>query len=305
MNDGPLVSIVVNFLNAERFIEEALESAFAQTYQRWELLLVDDGSTDGSTEIARRYAAENPDRLRYLEHPDHTNRGMSASRNLGIRSARGQYIAFLDADDVWLSRKLEQQVRILDSQPQAAMVYGLSEYWYSWSDDTHPNRDFLHELGVPSHTLIRPPTLITRFFLAQDAAVPSPTDILVRREVVERIGGFEESFRGPYEDQALYAKLCLVEPVFAVNACWDRVRQDFGSTDWVMAQGSEAYATRLVFLTWLARYLAEERVDDPDILRRLQKELWRCRHPTLSRLWSERRKVPREIVRRALARGLR
>src|SRR5258706_2880162 len=79
-----LVSVVVIFLNAERFISEAVESVVAQTYGNWELLLVDDGSNDGSTEIARSYAAKFPDKIRYLEHHGHENRGMSASRNLGI-----------------------------------------------------------------------------------------------------------------------------------------------------------------------------------------------------------------------------
>src|SRR5215218_5812117 len=98
MSSESLVSVIIIFLDAERFIEEAIESVFAQTYDDWELLLVDDGSTDGDTRIALEYAEQNPGRVRYLQHPGHQNRGMSASRNLGIGSARGEYIAFLDAD---------------------------------------------------------------------------------------------------------------------------------------------------------------------------------------------------------------
>src|SRR5262245_21147944 len=100
-----LVSVIISFLNAERFIQEAIESVFAQGYEHWELLLVDDGSTDESTAIARRYTAQHPERVRYLEHAGHQNRGLSASRNLGIRHAQGEYIAFLDADDVWLPHR--------------------------------------------------------------------------------------------------------------------------------------------------------------------------------------------------------
>jgi glycosyltransferase involved in cell wall biosynthesis len=131
-----VVSVVAIFLNAKRFIEEAIESVFAQTDNRWELLLVDDGSTDGSAAIARRYAERHPEQVCYLEHLGHVNRGMSASRNLGVSNARGKYIAFLDADDVWLPHKLEQQIPILDSQPEAAMVYGLSQF--SRSRRCHP-----------------------------------------------------------------------------------------------------------------------------------------------------------------------
>ena len=100
MSDSPLVTTIIIFLDAERYFEEAIASVFAQTYPHWELLLVDDGSTDGSTAIARHYAMQYQTRVRYLEHPGHQNRGMSATRNLGVKHARGRYIAFVDADDV-------------------------------------------------------------------------------------------------------------------------------------------------------------------------------------------------------------
>src|SRR5687768_6214760 len=103
MSNQTPVSVVIIFWNAERFIQESIKSVFAQTYPAWELLLVDDGSNDGSTAVARRYTEQHPERVRSLEHPGHANRGMSASRNLGIRYAHGAYIAFLDADDVWFS----------------------------------------------------------------------------------------------------------------------------------------------------------------------------------------------------------
>ena len=85
---SPEISCLTIFLNPGRFFETALESVLAQSFSDWELLLVDDGSTDGSTEIAKEYAARYPERIRYLEHPEHANRGMSASRNLGIRHTR-------------------------------------------------------------------------------------------------------------------------------------------------------------------------------------------------------------------------
>lgn len=97
-----LVSATIAFLNAEKFLAETIESVLAQTYPNWELWLVDDGSTDGSSQIARDYAARHADRIHYLEHPGHENRGKSASRNLGLRHARGRYVTWLDADDVWL-----------------------------------------------------------------------------------------------------------------------------------------------------------------------------------------------------------
>src|SRR5579862_1030782 len=101
----PLVSVIISFLNGARFIREAVESVFVQTYRNWELLLVDDGSTDQSTQIAREYASLHSENVRYLEHNGHSNRGLSASRNLGIRRSGGEFLAFLDCDDVWLPQK--------------------------------------------------------------------------------------------------------------------------------------------------------------------------------------------------------
>src|SRR5258705_7087515 len=92
---SPLVSVVMIFLNAESFIQEAIQSVLDQDYSNWELLLVDDGSSDGSTQIALAAAGQYPQRVHYLEHADHQNRGMSASRNLGARHAHGEYLAFL------------------------------------------------------------------------------------------------------------------------------------------------------------------------------------------------------------------
>ncbi|TKB70433.1 MAG: glycosyltransferase family 2 protein [Nitrospira sp.] len=99
MESQPLISAIIIFLNGEAFMREAIESVFAQTYRNWELLLVDDGSTDQSAEIAKEYAERYAGKVTYLEHPGHWNLGMSAARNLGIKAAKGKYIAFLDCDD--------------------------------------------------------------------------------------------------------------------------------------------------------------------------------------------------------------
>ena len=81
----PEVSVVVPFLDARAFLEESIASVRTQTCSSWELLLIDDGSTDGGTDIARDHAGREPERVRYLEHPGHARRGASAARNLGIR----------------------------------------------------------------------------------------------------------------------------------------------------------------------------------------------------------------------------
>jgi glycosyltransferase involved in cell wall biosynthesis len=298
MSNEPLVSIIVPFFNAAKFLDEAIMSVFEQSYQAWELFLVDDGSTDESTDIARRYAAEHPGKVVYLEHPDHRNHGKSASRNRGIHSASGKYLAFLDADDVWLSNILEEEVAILESQPEAAMVYGPIQWWYSWTGESvDVGRDYVEELGLPPNTLIRPPTLLTRF-LQDRAAVPS--DILVRRESIERVGGFEEEFKVLYEDQVFYAKVCLAAPVFASGKCWYRYRQHPDSSCARAMITGEYYSSRLVFLHWLVAYVSNQGVQDAALRWALYKELWPYRHPAAYRLL--RRIVTRSNIINRVAR---
>lgn len=107
-NPGPpIVSVVIPFYNAVSTLGQAIASVQAQTRPDWEALLVDDGSTDGSVDVAKRAVAMDP-RLRLLHPP--TRLGAAGARNLGIQSARGRYIGFLDADDLWLPQKLELQV---------------------------------------------------------------------------------------------------------------------------------------------------------------------------------------------------
>ena len=129
---SPRVTIITIFYNAEAHFREAIDSVLAQEFEDFELLLVDDGSTDSSTAIARDYQARDP-RIRYCEHPGHANRGMSASRNLGLAEARGDLIAFIDADDRWRPTKLGQQVELLDRLPAVDAVGGAVNYWASHS----------------------------------------------------------------------------------------------------------------------------------------------------------------------------
>jgi glycosyltransferase involved in cell wall biosynthesis len=309
MSNKPLISVVIIFLNAEEFIQEAIESVFAQTYDNWELLLVDDGSTDGSTNIAWQCAEQYSGKVRYLEHDGHQNRGMSASRNLGIREATGEYMAFLDADDIYLPQKLERQVVILDSYPTAAMVYGATQHWHSWtgkSEDLH--RDHRRKLGVPPDTLVQPPTLPI-LFLQDKAQTPGTCGVLVRREAIERVGGFEENFRGMFEDQVFFYKLCLSAPVFVESGSWDRYRQHPNSHCEVSRViGTYDPKGRLnptygAFLNWLEAYLTEQRITDGELWKALRAGLWPYHHPILykvSHLATQTEGLLKRIVRRTL-----
>jgi glycosyltransferase involved in cell wall biosynthesis len=282
----PRVSIITVFLNGERFLEEAICSVLRQTAADWELLLVDDGSSDGSTAIARRHASEQPERIRYLEHPGHENRGAAAARNLGVRHARGEYIAFLDADDVYLPRKLEEQVPLLDSLPEAAMLYGRTRLWYSWDRDTRDHwREGMTTPAPRLDALIAPPELVIAH-LRDEHVYPTTCSVLIRREAIDAVGGFEEAFRDTYEDMTLFMKLLLRYPVYVADRCWDWYRKHPGST-WAVAQRSGAYRigrpypARAAFLRWLEGYIEQEGITDADLRRALDTEMRPYRYPRL------------------------
>jgi glycosyltransferase involved in cell wall biosynthesis len=278
MSKTALVSIITSFLNTEQFLEESIQSALAQTYQNWELLLVDDGSTDRSTEIAKRYVSLYPEKVRYLEHENHQNRGLSASHNFGIRQAKGTYIAFLDADDVWLPEKLENQVKILNSQPEAAMLYGASIYWYSWTGNPEDaQRDFIwDDFGVEPNRLFQPPSLL--IILLRDGKIPCPISVLVRREAIEHLGGFEESFR-TFTDQVFYTKICLNAPVFVSSGCWEKYRQNPNSLCADMKKQGTTYSIRIKYLNWVEQYLIDQGFKNTEVWDVLQRVLWRYRRP--------------------------
>lgn len=255
--DRGLVSVVLNFLNAERFIDEAVASVYAQSYPAWELLLIDDGSTDRSTGIARGYTARDPDRVRYLEFPGHENRGASAARNLGMREARGEFIAFLDSDDVWFPERLARGVELLSLHPGAGMTYGESEYWYSWAGETPARADRVQPHGFAADCIVPAPELLVRY-LTHAAALPCMPSITVRRDAVLSSGGFVDSFCGMHDDQAFLSRFCLSHDVYVSHECWDRYRQHDTSLCAVAERQGGVAGARQAYLAWLRGFLEEQ-----------------------------------------------
>jgi glycosyltransferase involved in cell wall biosynthesis len=300
---APLISVITIFLNAERFISEAIESVLSQTYQAWELLLVDDGSSDRSTEIALHYTRQHPGRIRYLVHEGHQNRGMSASRNLGLRASRGDYVAFLDADDVYLPGKLDAQLRALEARPSVAMVYGYTLHWYSWTGRPEDlGRDEPRRIGIAPGTVMLPPALAALFLRDRhQVQTPCTCGVLVRREAVEAVGGFEEQFAGLFEDQAFFFKICVNFPVLVDGGTWDRYRQHDDS--YCLRRRSAGDVDPLVrpnvhhetFLRWLQRYVSDKRIVDDELSLALSNELWPYDHPHLYGFGSHLATVSRRL----------
>jgi glycosyltransferase involved in cell wall biosynthesis len=284
-----LVSVITIFLDAAAFLDEAIASVIAQTYPAWELILVDDGSTDASVAIARRWSGAHPDRVRILAHPDGGNHGMSASRRLGVDAARGEFLAFLDADDLFLPDKLERQVAILRAHPEVAMVFGPSLHWYGWTgrpDDAA--RDVPRRLGVEPDRTVAPPTLALAY-LDHRADTPATCAVLIRGTTIERLDGFVPAFRGLYEDQVFIYQVVLGSTVYVEGTAHDRYRRhpaaycEVRIRNGTHADDDRPTVARGAFLSWLDGYVRRHMPEDEGVRRRLDRELWPYRHPRLAR----------------------
>jgi glycosyltransferase involved in cell wall biosynthesis len=165
---SPLISVIIGVYNADLYLAEALESVLMQDYRPLELIVVDDGSTDASGEVAQRY-----EEVHYIHQ---ANGGNGSARNTGIEAATGEYLAFLDADDRFTEGKLSLQMRALDEDPGLDMVFG------------HVQEFVSPELDEETRATIRPP-----------AATPmpwtAPNLMLIRRASFDRVGLFSTSVR--------------------------------------------------------------------------------------------------------------
>lgn len=124
MLNSPLITIIIPVYNCDRYLAEALESILAQTYRPIEIIVVDDGSTDGSAEVAKRFGSS----VRYYFQPQS---GAGAARNYGTDLAQGSFFAFLDADDFWIEDKLTRQMSVFESEPEVDIVFGHVQQFHS------------------------------------------------------------------------------------------------------------------------------------------------------------------------------
>jgi glycosyltransferase involved in cell wall biosynthesis len=248
------VSVICIFFEAERFLREAIDSVLAQDFGEFELILVDDGSTDTSTQIAKDYCAQNPGMIRYREHPGHVNKGACAARNLGLSLARGEFVAFMDADDRWAPSKLREQLDICDRFPEIDAVAGATRYWSSWDG----GEDEIVPTGHVQGRAVRPPEGLLRIYPLGRAEPPAPSDLFLRRSTVEAIGGFEESFTGPlqmYEDQAFLTKFFLQGTIYFATNVWLDYRLHDQSCTAIVSKKGLARAVRQHCLEWFENYV--------------------------------------------------
>lgn len=192
----PLVSIVTPVYNGEQYLAEAIESALAQTYRNFELLIINDGSTDNSKAIITSYL--NNSKIHYFEQQ---NAGVAAARNLALRNANGKYIGFLDQDDLWLPDKLSTQIQYLETNPEIPFVH--SRQGYIQADGT-PIPDYPKDWVYDLHG-----KCFIELFKRNRIAVLT---VLVRKSVIDEIGFFNEAV-SRVDDYELWLRICSRYPI--------------------------------------------------------------------------------------------
>lgn len=228
---APRVSIIVNAYNGEAFLAEALDSARAQTHQDWELVLWDDVSTDGSAEVFHSY--DDP-RFRYFLAPEHTPLGVA--RHMAIGEARGEWLAFLDQDDIWSPDKLQQQLALVDAEPPGTLglVYGRAT---AFTPDG-AERDYDHHFegrALPEGDIFGALMSLANF-------VPMSSS-MVSREVYDAVGGIPPAYT-TCVDYYLFAIIARSYGARAVQepCCRYRLHDDNMSATHAMRSHVEALA---------------------------------------------------------------
>jgi glycosyltransferase involved in cell wall biosynthesis len=177
----PLVTVVVPLYNGERYLAFALKSIFGQDYRPLEIIVVDDGSVDGSADIAKSFPE-----IRYIHQ---SNQGVAVARNIGIDAARGQFIAFLDQDDSWMPNKLKRQIDYLLKYPQVDCVITKSRFFL--------------EPGIDA------PSWLKKDLLLEDYAGYVPSALVVRKTAFAKVGRFDPAYSmGSDSDWFFRAKNC-------------------------------------------------------------------------------------------------
>jgi glycosyltransferase involved in cell wall biosynthesis len=187
------VSVIIPTFNSADLVTQAIDSALAQTARPAEIIVADDGSTDDT----RRRVAAYGDPVIYLHQP---NQGVAAARNLGLRRATGQFVAFLDADDLWHSSKLEVQLEVMSAQPDLGLLgtgrYDPSGVHRAVSGRGAVNRINWRDLAVKNYL--------------------TASSVMVRRSVLDQVGEFDTSLHGP-EDYDLWLRITAISAVANVD----------------------------------------------------------------------------------------
>jgi len=191
----PEISVIIPVFNRENFISECLDSVFASRFKDFECIVVNDGSYDNTLKILQNY----PKKITIISQK---NQGPSAARNQGIIKSKGRFLAFLDSDDLWLSDKLEMQVKFMTDNPEYRISY-TEEIWYRYGVRVNPHKKhskysgFIYDKCLP-------------------LCIISPSSVMIHKDVFKEVGMFDETLPA-CEDYDLWLRIASLYPIHLIN----------------------------------------------------------------------------------------
>lgn len=251
------VSIITPLYNGLKTLTESIQSVLDQDYRDWELILFDDGSSDGTQELARNYANKFPEKIFYYEHIGNKNFGTAYTRNRAIELSNSEFIAFIDQDDIYYTNRFTHQINIFDGLNKCAMIWGPALYWYK-------DRSFKQPVGYRGkglESLLYEPQKMMQIFLSDLKGTPVPSATILRRKFFENVGGFEESIKGS-EDIALWIKLSNEFPVYYDDTILIKYRKHSESTLRTASESGKMAEWNLIFYKWVIDFLKQNSQDN-------------------------------------------
>lgn len=247
----PKVSVIVPVYNGENLLSQAIESVLSQTFQDFEILIIDDGPSDQSPNIIKQYEEQYPEKVKYLEHPNHKNCGISASRNLGIQNAAGEYVAFLDSDALWLPEKLEHQVKILDNHQDVGLV---SCVLALIDEQGNPTKKMSGGCVVAGNIPEGKHQIFDLFF-SRSISIGLGSTSLIRKPILFEVGLFGTNLVYQYEDSLVAGKIAYLYPVFLSPHPLVNYRSHTTNASWEFMAGGRgkkvAYQVMLRIYEWV------------------------------------------------------
>jgi glycosyltransferase involved in cell wall biosynthesis len=250
------ISVVLPVYNSARFVAQSIQSVLGQTFKDFEIIVVDDGSTDDTASVIGRFGA-------LVSYHYQKNQGAAAARNLGVSRSQGQYVAFLDADDIWYPNKLSAQVSLLETDPSLGFAY-------SDIDTIDENGEVVEKqfLTKRYHRAVdKTRKSLTSFVF--NGPFPYPSTVILKRDVFAHSGGFNSHFRGNYhEDFELWARIAQISAMYFMPTSLVQYR----------IHGQAGTASANADENWLRLLASLREIWANDPIKLSEVEWYRCRY---------------------------
>ncbi len=295
-----MVSIIIPCHNSEKYLSECIDSILFQDYSNFEIILVNDFSTDNTIAIADRYA-KSENRIKITGTSETESLGASVARNKGFEISIGEYIVFLDSDDIWLPTSLKRLVNLIEEHNEAGWVIGNCIYFknYRYNLGSYEYSKYDLKEGIYDKFVLIPE------FIKNFDQTPSQGAAIIKRDVVEKIHGWENEFKKNYTDQAFYTKILCETKTFVTHEFFLLYRTHEESASLMSIKSGEFKNNEKFFFEWLIRYLRKYDFAAKDDVLKYASEMIKDEGNTLSqsnsgvnllRTWLQKiKKLPRKL----------